>query len=368
MKKIYIIFIFVICIFLTGCELNIEVHEHIFIEEIISPTCLENGYTKYTCECGESYEDNIVTTPGHSYTKWELVSIEEKIKIQRSCEKCNIEELEDTTETDTSLFEYELINNNQEYKITRYKGGNNKIVVIPKVYNNKIITTIGEHTFSNSNVESIAILENITEIERYSFNQCISLQNVIIKGKIKSLNNGTFNGCKSLISVELPESISIIDELAFGSCESLKTINFPSSLEVINHNAFIYCKSLKSITLPNKLKYIGGCAFGNCESLEKLILPNSVETVVEGAFNNCISLLEVTLSTSMTYIDYGLFDNCSSLSKIIITKNIKYINNYAFQNCVNLKTIHNYSNIEIVKGDTNNGYVGYYATNIINYN
>ena len=368
MKKINVIFIFILCIILSGCELNIEVHEHQFIEEIVPPTCIENGYTKYTCECGENYEDNIVSSKGHNYTEWELVSNKEKVEKKRVCKKCDLEEIEDVIETDTALFEFELINNDQEYKITRYNGSDNKIVVIPKAYNGKIITAIGEHTFSHSNIESIAILDNITEIESYAFAQCSSIQYVIIKGKIKSINNGTFNGCENLISVELPESITIIDEHSFTNCKKLTNINFPSSLEIINHNAFLYCLNLNNITFQNKLKYIGGCAFGNCESLEKLILPNSVETVVEGAFNNCISISEVTLSNSMTYIDYGVFDNCSSLTKIIITKNIKHINDYAFQNCVNLKTVHNYSSIEIFKGDINNGYVGYYATTIINYN
>jgi len=368
MRKIIIIFILISCIILSGCELNIEVHEHDYIEEIISPTCTENGYTKYTCDCGDTYDDNIIESNGHSYTKWELVSDEEKIIKKRNCKVCDLEEIEDVKETDLSLFEFELINNDEEYKITRYNGSDNKIVVIPKMYNDKQITVIGEHAFSYSNIESIAILENIKEIENYAFNQCTSIQNVIIKAKIKSINNGTFNGCESLISVELPESINLIDEWSFTNCKNLTNINLPSSIETINHNAFLYCVSLNNITFPEKLKYIGGCAFGNCENLEKVILPNSVETVVEGAFNNCVALNEVKLSSSMTYIDCGVFDNCSSLTKITITKNIQSIAPYAFQNCINLKTVHNYSNIKIFKGDTNNGYVGYYATSIINYN
>ena len=31
------------------------------------PTCTEDGYTTYTCSCGNSYQTNFVTATGHSY-------------------------------------------------------------------------------------------------------------------------------------------------------------------------------------------------------------------------------------------------------------------------------------------------------------
>ena len=42
--------------------------DHIYVEEVIDPTCTEDGYTIYTCsECGDSYTSDIVTALGHSY-------------------------------------------------------------------------------------------------------------------------------------------------------------------------------------------------------------------------------------------------------------------------------------------------------------
>ncbi len=40
--------------FLTGCG-----HKHSYVATVTSPTCTEQGYTTYTCECGESYVDNV---------------------------------------------------------------------------------------------------------------------------------------------------------------------------------------------------------------------------------------------------------------------------------------------------------------------
>ena len=63
MKKITVIILFLISVLtLVGCE-----HKHEYTTEVIEPTCTEGGYTKHTCECGESYIDNKVAALGHDY-------------------------------------------------------------------------------------------------------------------------------------------------------------------------------------------------------------------------------------------------------------------------------------------------------------
>ncbi|MBQ7875232.1 MAG: hypothetical protein IJ306_08775, partial [Oscillospiraceae bacterium] len=44
-----------------------EYHTHNYISSVTEPTCTEQGYTTYTCECGESYVDDYVDATGHSY-------------------------------------------------------------------------------------------------------------------------------------------------------------------------------------------------------------------------------------------------------------------------------------------------------------
>ena len=41
------------------------IHKHNYIPEIVDPTCTTNGYTIYTCECGDSYNDNYIIAKGH---------------------------------------------------------------------------------------------------------------------------------------------------------------------------------------------------------------------------------------------------------------------------------------------------------------
>ncbi len=43
-------------------------HEHSYAEVVTPPTCTADGYTTYTCACGDSYIGNTVAALGHSYT------------------------------------------------------------------------------------------------------------------------------------------------------------------------------------------------------------------------------------------------------------------------------------------------------------
>ncbi len=56
MKRSVLCFILIAMLLLCSCG-----HTHEYTEEIIPPTCTEDGYTKFTCECGETYNDRTVT-------------------------------------------------------------------------------------------------------------------------------------------------------------------------------------------------------------------------------------------------------------------------------------------------------------------
>ena len=89
MKKIfYSLLMLALLLTLVGCE----THEHSYSEEVIEATCTEGGYTKYTCECGDTYNDNVVEAKGHSYGDWTVVKEatedEEGLK-EKLCSVCN---------------------------------------------------------------------------------------------------------------------------------------------------------------------------------------------------------------------------------------------------------------------------------------
>lgn len=42
-------------------------HTHSYAKAVTAPTCTENGYTTYTCLCGDSYVDDFTDKAGHSF-------------------------------------------------------------------------------------------------------------------------------------------------------------------------------------------------------------------------------------------------------------------------------------------------------------
>ena len=44
-------------------------HSHDYDTETVEPTCTEQGYTVYTCECGHSYREGYVEPSGHNYVE-----------------------------------------------------------------------------------------------------------------------------------------------------------------------------------------------------------------------------------------------------------------------------------------------------------
>lgn len=46
---------------------------HSYESVVIAPTCTEQGYTAYTCKCGDTYNEDYVDATGHSYT-WDTLT------------------------------------------------------------------------------------------------------------------------------------------------------------------------------------------------------------------------------------------------------------------------------------------------------
>lgn len=50
-----------------------DTHEHAYTETVTKATCTEDGFTTYTCACGDSYTGEIVNATGHSWSDWVTV-------------------------------------------------------------------------------------------------------------------------------------------------------------------------------------------------------------------------------------------------------------------------------------------------------
>lgn len=66
-------------------------HIHEYASEVTAPDCEERGYTRYTCECGDSYVDKYTDALGHQWSDWKTVTEPTQMaagKAQRVCSRC----------------------------------------------------------------------------------------------------------------------------------------------------------------------------------------------------------------------------------------------------------------------------------------
>ena len=68
-KQIVLVLMLIGILALVSCSFRgcgEEKHEHSYIANVINPTCTEQGYTTYTCDCGDSYVSDYVDALEHT--------------------------------------------------------------------------------------------------------------------------------------------------------------------------------------------------------------------------------------------------------------------------------------------------------------
>ncbi len=101
-KKLIIFTLIIIALFsLSACGIFNPKHTHDFTKNVTVPTCKEQGFTTYTCECGESYIDNYVNALGHR----EIIDNE----VEPTCTKTGLTEGKHCSVCEEVIVEQEVV-------------------------------------------------------------------------------------------------------------------------------------------------------------------------------------------------------------------------------------------------------------------
>ena len=223
-------------------------HIHEYTTVVTAPTCTEQGFTTYTCKCGDSYVGDYVDALGHDFADGIC------------CIRCNL--------LHESL-QYQVYEDHVE--ITKYTG-NAEEIVIPAEIEGLPVTAIGNAAFFNR----------------------LQLTSVSLPESITSIGSRAFQGCSYLTSIAIPDGVTTIGEETFADCIRLTSVSLPDSITSIGENAFCGCCALADISFPDGVTSIGDYAFGCCENLSSIAIPGSVASVGTGAFSGCYGLESIT--------------------------------------------------------------------------
>ena len=194
-------------------------------------------------------------------------------------------------------------------------------IVISNEYKGRPVKEIGENAFMGTDITSVTIPENITNIGKDAFKNCYNLSTVNFNavecqdsdpygsrtfyeaGKNKA--NGmtlTFGQnvtriprymfrdavCIKTIDLSNSKKITEIPNIVFSplyETSNLSNVYFHNDIVKIGDFAFEDTK-ISTIQLPANLKEVGEDAFYNT-NLSEIIIPKNVESIGSGAFNTC---------------------------------------------------------------------------------
>ena len=176
----------------------------------------------------------------------------------------------------------------------------------------------------------LIIPNDITEINKYAFNDCDDLTSVAFEenSQLTTIGSYAFNDCDGLTSITIPDGVTTIGNSAFYSCYLLTSITIPDGVTTIENNVFTH-SGLTSVAFGenSQLTNIGDNAF-SWSDLTGIIIPDSVTSIGSGAFNGCGDLISIVIPGNVTSIGSYAFKYCGHLNSVTFEDTTDwYVNN-----------------------------------------
>jgi len=285
--------------------------------------------------------------------------------------------------------EYTLSSDGTYYIVSGIGTCTDTDVVIPDVYNDLPVKSIGDRAFDYcDDITSVKIPSSTTYIGGGAFWFCSNLEFITLSEGLTYIGVQAFWGCISIDYVTIPASVTNIDLYAFGFCENLKEItvnennttyksiegnlyskdgttliqyaigkkatsfDILDSVVNIGYGAFYACHNLITVEIPNEITNIGGWAFNYCDNLVTIVVDDSngyYKSINGNLYSkDGTTLIQYAIGKNDTsyvvpegvmIIQSGAFEGCKNLSSVVIPVSTTSIGSHAFSWCENLTSI-----------------------------
>ena len=199
-------------------------------------------------------------------------------------------------------------------------------------------------------VTEVTIRQDTVGIAERAFRYC-DFAEIIIPGSVREVNVRAFADCDKLTSVTIDENNRPlqISEQAFENCKSLENVIINGDLSSIREKAFYSCTNLTSVSILGKVNFIAAEAFSNYQALKAVYIEDIADwcAINFDGYNSLLSYAsnlyicgelveEITIPDNVTNIGSVVFQNCGNLRKITIPDSVTSIGSFAFTGCNNL--------------------------------
>ncbi len=216
-------------------------------------------------------------------------------------------------------------------------------------------------------IKEVVLVDGLSYIGSYAFYECTGITEITIPDSVTGIGGYAFFGCTNLKTVnnysELPiaagseifeyagyyaDTVNWYTDEITGTCGDDLTWTFETATGKLTVSGIGYMLNYEDVYATD----FWDCYYNNGVFLKthwtlyrslikEVVIESGVKSIGRCAFIDCTSLTEITISDSVTSISFG-----------------------AFSHCTNLKTVNNYSNMYIIAGSSEYGYVGYYADTV----
>ncbi len=271
---------------------------HTYVETIVEPNCLEQGYTLHECECGDNYKDTFIQP-----------IVDHDFSDADTCKNCkqNI--------ADVAIECYDLSatanDNVYGYVVAPYADHRNAYHVY--------IKGSGETKEYPYSYGESGLFENETDR---------TITRFYISDGVTGISEGLLAGYEYVSWIEVDPDNTMYKSVggdlytkdgktlvqhppqSFGS-----EFIIPDGVTTIGKYAFAESRYHMLVVIPNSVTEIGVCAFWHSD-IVWIIIPESVIDIKEGAFYSCERLIAVSIPNSVKTIGPSAFSLCYKLSSV----------------------------------------------------